>query len=105
MAALAFGLAALVGGIRALDAQISTLGDEILSATVEPATLSASSEGPQMGLPPHTALMVEQIPKRLARAQTHRFFAVSVTAYTSEASQTDDSPSLTATRRPARPGT
>ncbi|MFB3910202.1 MAG: 3D domain-containing protein [Candidatus Eisenbacteria bacterium] len=47
-------------------------------------------------------LLVDQVP---ADSDRHRFLAVEVTGYTSREVETDETPSVTASSRPPRPGT
>jgi 3D (Asp-Asp-Asp) domain-containing protein len=92
-------LAGLVGGVRVLDAQIAArdIPPDAVSS-MDPATAPELSTDVSQGW---TGLLVETPPPRAK----HQFLPVTVSGYCSLPELTDDSPHLTATASPARPGT
>lgn len=96
-ATVILSLAALVGGVRVLDAQIASrdvLPEDSLAPIVASTPSVTSDSEP-------TAMIVQNPPA----GDTRRFVMVTVTGYTSLTGQTDGSPGLTATRHQTRPGT
>jgi 3D (Asp-Asp-Asp) domain-containing protein len=100
-AAVVFSLIGLVCGVRVLDAQIADLGPPATGTSDAAPLIPILLTGPPVAEPEPTVMIVEHPPD----GDTHRFLLVTVTGYTSAAAQTDDSPTMTASSRHARPGT
>ena len=88
---LGFGLVLLVAGFR--------IADRIL-VQVDLTPPAAEELGPPAADPASEPLYAGQL-----GGDHHRFIPVTVTGYTSCPSQTDDTPDITATLQPTRPGT
>ena len=90
---IAVGLVALVAGLQILDRRVAQI--DLFPTTTEELRPSDGS----------TERTADHLYVGLIENDRHRFVPVTVTGYTSCPSQTDDTPNITATLQPTRPGT